>query len=69
MVRSSRPPITCIEVPDRPEVAGHISFVLFPSLDVGSRAKRASQAADQLRSSAEAVREFVEENKVATESV
>ena len=52
-----------IEVPDRPEVAGHISFVHLPSLDASSRGKRASEAADQLRSSAEAVRDFIGENQ------
>ncbi len=52
-----------ITVPDRPDGVQHISFVRYPALDTSSRGKRASECGDLLRSSAEAVREFVEEHQ------
>jgi hypothetical protein len=43
--------------PDVPEGCGSLEAFFLPSLDLGSRAKRATEAADMLRAAAAAIRE------------
>ena len=48
-------------LPDIPAEADDITVLFLPSLDLSSRSKRADDAAEQLRTAAQAIRDFVSE--------
>lgn len=53
-----------IDKPEIPEKAAEIQIVFLPSFDLGSRAKRASEAADMIRSAGTAIHEWLGDNDI-----
>jgi len=54
-------------LPDIPAEAGDITVLFLPSLDLSSRSKRADEAANKLRTAAEAIADFLSDDNEDTE--